>query len=213
MTLPLAKKCKLMLESQHPDIRSTDCGHIPSCVQFFRSRKLNGWLVVVREAGNRLAARTLLAHALRKLKEGRESVMKREQASKLAAYTGAALALALFAAGCTGQDAAQKAQAAAQQAASSAQSAEGAANSAQQSAAAAQAAATRTEQAAADAKAAADRAEAIAMKTEGGGRHVMHHHIVHHVHHHVVHKSAPAAAAPSDSGAGAAPAAPAPSTP
>ena len=78
-------------------------------------------------------------------------------------YTGTK---GLVTAGCAGQDAAQKAQAAAQQAASSAQGAEAAANSAQQSAAAAQAAATRTEQAAADAKAAADRAEAIAMKTE-----------------------------------------------
>src|ERR1700682_1263000 len=104
--------------------------------------------------------------------------------SKLVVFAGAALALALFA-GCAGQDAAQRAQAAAQQAASSAQGAEAAANSAQQSAAAAQAAATRTEQAAADAKAAADRAEAIAMKTEGGGGH-MRHHTSHHVHHHVV---------------------------
>jgi hypothetical protein len=95
--------------------------------------------------------------------------------SKMIVFAGAALALALFA-GCAGQDAAQKAQAAATQAASSASSAEAAANSAQQSAAAAQAAATRTEQAAADAKAAADRAEAIAMKTEGGGHHMMHHH-------------------------------------
>ena len=113
------------------------------------------------------------------------------KASKLIAFAGAALALSLFA-GCAGQDAAQKAQAAATQAASSAQGAEAAANSAQQSAAAAQAAATRTEQAAADAKAAADRAEAISMKTEGG-HHVMHHrHVVHHVHHHVVHSSSEA---------------------
>src|ERR1700752_2094105 len=94
--------------------------------------------------------------------------------SKMVGLAGAALALALLV-GCAGQDAAQKAQAAATQAASSAQGAEAAANSAQQSAAAAQAAATRTEQAAADAKAAADRAEAIAMKTEGG--HMVHHHI------------------------------------
>src|SRR4029077_16356568 len=122
--------------------------------------------------------------------------------SKLVVFAGAALALALFA-GCAGQDAAQKAQAAAQQAASSAQAAEAAANSAQQSAAAAQAAATRTEQAAADAKAAADRAEAIAMKTEGG--HSMHHHVMHHVHHHVMHRSAAPAAAPAE----APPAAPA----
>ena len=113
--------------------------------------------------------------------------------SKLIGFAGAALALSLLA-GCAGQDAAQKAQAAATQAASSAQSAEAAANSAQQSAAAAQAAATRTEQAAADAKAAADRAEAIAMKTEGG--HMVHHHSVHPVQHHVIHKSAGAAAAP-----------------
>ena len=111
--------------------------------------------------------------------------MEGTKTTKWVAFAGAALALALFA-GCSGQDAAQKAQAAATQAASSAQGAEAAANSAQQSAAAAQAAATRTEQAAADAKAAADRAEAIAMKTEGGGEHHMHHHIVHHVHHHVV---------------------------
>ena len=113
------------------------------------------------------------------------------KASKLIVFAGAALALSLFA-GCSGQDAAQKAQAAATQAASSAQGAEAAANSAQQSAAAAQAAATRTEQAAADAKAAADRAEAISMKTEGG-HHTMHHrHVVHHVHHHVVHSSSEA---------------------
>ena len=46
--------------------------------------------------------------------------------SKMVAFAGAALALALFA-GCSGQDAAQKAQAAATQAASSAQAAEAAA--------------------------------------------------------------------------------------
>ena len=85
--------------------------------------------------------------------------------SKAGAFAGTALVLALLA-GCSGQDAAQRAQQAAQQAASSAQSAETAANSAQQSASAAQAAATRTEQAAADAKAAADRAESIASKTD-----------------------------------------------
>jgi hypothetical protein len=133
--------------------------------------------------------------------------------SKLIGLAGAAVALAMFAAGCAGRDAAQRAQQAAQQAATSAQSAQTAANSAQQAAAAAQAAATRTQQAAAGAKTAADRAEEVAAKTE-----VPHHRMAHR--RRAVHRRKAAAApseAPAAGGAGAggeaAPAPAAPSTP
>src|SRR5262249_52482010 len=83
---------------------------------------------------------------------------------KFGALAGTVLTLMLFA-GCTSQDAAQRAQQPAQRAAASAQSAERAALRPQHGAAAPHAAATHTAQVAADTKAAADRAEAIATKT------------------------------------------------